>query len=204
MLSNTGGDDANNSITHPAARLLLGKANAPLTPKSMSVLFRMNEGRGREVQGRVDEAQCWREEKEGGGIGSRGRGGVLGAGDDDGWGPNDCAVDAPPSAFERGVRSRPPSPSTTMTMTQQSNSTRGREGEGRWYGDGWRRRVTMVMVAMAPGLCWDNELGGKSLVSAIVLPAIDHDNNDLLNQQSTNNGVKRRRWWLRRRGGRWW
>jgi len=62
---------------------------------------------------------------------------------------------------------------------------------------GWRRRVTMVVVTMAPGLCWDNELGGKSLVSAIVSPAIDHDNNDLLNQQSTNNGGKRRRWWWR-------
>ena len=69
---------------------------------------------------------------------------------------------------------------------------------------GWRRRVTMVVVAMAPGLCWDNELGGRSLVSAIVLPAIDHDNNDLLNQQSTNNGGKRRRWWWRRGEGRWW
>ena len=57
----------------------------------------------------------------------------------------------------------------------------------------WRRRVTMVVVVMAPGLCWDNELGGRSLVSAIVLPAIDHDNNGLLNQQSTNNGGKRRR-----------
>jgi len=49
------------------------------------------------------------------------------------------------------------------------------------------------VVAMAPGLCWDNELGGRSLVSAIVLPAIDHGNNDLLKQQSTNNGGKRRR-----------
>jgi len=36
---------------------------------------------------------------------------------------------------------------------------------------GWRRRVTMVVMAMAPGLCWDNELGGRSLVSAIVSPA---------------------------------
>jgi len=53
---------------------------------------------------------------------------------------------------------------------------------------GWWRHVTMVVVAMAPGLCWDNELGGRSLVSAIVSPVIDHDNNDLLNQQSTNNG----------------
>ena len=57
-------------------------------------------------------------------------------------------------------------------------------------GGGWRWRVTMVVVVMAPGLCWDNELGGRSLVSAIVSPAIDHDNNDLLNQQSTNNGGK--------------
>jgi len=39
-------------------------------------------------------------------------------------------------------------------------------------GDGWRRRVTMVVVAMAPGLCWDNELGGRGLVSAIVSPAL--------------------------------
>ncbi len=39
----------------------------------------------------------------------------------------------------------------------------------------------MVVAVMAPGLCWDNELGGRSLVSAIVSPAIDHDNNDLLN-----------------------
>jgi len=31
-------------------------------------------------------------------------------------------------------------------------------------GGGWRRRVTMVVVVMAPGLCWDNELGGRSLV----------------------------------------
>jgi len=95
-------------ITHPAARLLLGKANAPLTPKSISVLFWTNKGRGREVQGGVDEAQCSREEKEGGGIGSRGRGEVLGAVDDDGWGPNDRAADAPPSAFERGGPLPPP------------------------------------------------------------------------------------------------
>jgi len=61
-------------------------------------------------------------------------------------------------------------------------------------GGGWRWRKTMVVVAMAPGLCWDNELGGRSLVSAIVSPAIEHDNNDLLNQQSTNNWGKRRRW----------
>jgi len=40
-------------------------------------------------------------------------------------------------------------------------------------GGGWRQRVTMVVVAMVPGLCWDNELGGRSLVSAIVLPAIE-------------------------------
>ena len=182
MLSNTGGDDATNSITHPAARLLLGKANAPLTPKSMSVLFRMNEGRGREVQGRVDKAQRGREEKEGGGIGSRGRGGVLGVGGDDGWGPNNRAADAPPSRFREGGPLLPPSTLTTTTTTQQSNSSREREGGGRWYGNGWRRRGTMVVVAIAPGLCWDNELGGRSLVSVIVSPAIDHNNNDLLNQ----------------------
>ena len=40
-------------------------------------------------------------------------------------------------------------------------------------GGGWRRRKMMVVVAMAPGLCWDNELGGRSLVSAILLPAIE-------------------------------
>jgi len=39
-------------------------------------------------------------------------------------------------------------------------------------GGGWRRRVTIVVVVMAPGLCWDNELGGRSLVSGIVLPAL--------------------------------
>jgi hypothetical protein len=72
-------------------------------------------------------------------------------------------------------------------------------------GGGWRRPVTMVVVAMAPGLCWDNELGGRSLGSVIVLPATDHNNNDLLNQQSTNNGGKRRKWWWRGGGGRcWW
>ena len=43
-----------------------------------------NEDRGPEVQGGVDEAQRGQEEKEGGGIGSQGRGGVLGAGDIDG------------------------------------------------------------------------------------------------------------------------
>ncbi len=60
-----------------------------------------------------------------------------------------------------------------------------------------RRRLAAArdngVVAMAPGLCWDNELGGRSFVSVIVSPAIDHDNNDLLNQQSANNGGKRRR-----------
>ena len=40
---------------------------------------------------------------------------------------------------------------------------------------GWRWRVRMVVVTMAPGLCWDSELSGRSLVSAIVLPAIDHN-----------------------------
>jgi len=39
-------------------------------------------------------------------------------------------------------------------------------------GGGWRQRVTMVVLAMVPGLCWDNELGGRSLVSAIVSPAL--------------------------------
>jgi hypothetical protein len=162
----------------------------------VSVGFAISEVVPAEVQGGVDEAQRGWEEKEGGGIGSRGRGGVLGASNDNGWGLNDRAQRMPPRrASERGVRSRPPSPSTTMTTTQQSNSSREREGGGRWYGNGWRRRGTMVVVAIAPGLCWDNELGGRSLVSAIVSPAIDHDNIDLLNQHSTNNGGKRRRWW---------
>jgi len=56
----------------------------------------------------VDEAQRGREEKEGGGIGSRGRGGVLGVGDDNGWGPNDRAADAPPSRFREGGPLPPP------------------------------------------------------------------------------------------------
>jgi len=61
--------------------------------------LRTNKDRGREVQGGVDEAQRGQEEKEGSGIGSRCRGGVLGVGNDDGWGPNDRAADAPPSHF---------------------------------------------------------------------------------------------------------
>ena len=60
------------------------------------------------VQGGGDKAQRGREEKEGGGIGSRGRGGVLGVGDDDGWGPNDRAADAPPSRFREGGPLPPP------------------------------------------------------------------------------------------------
>jgi len=44
--------------------------------------------------------------------------------------------------------------------------------DGGGGGGGWRQRVTMVVVVMAPGLCWDNELGGRSLVSAIVSPAL--------------------------------
>ena len=56
----------------------------------------------------MDEAQRGREEKEGGGIGSRGRGGVLGVGDDDGWGPNDRTADAPLSRFREGGPLPPP------------------------------------------------------------------------------------------------
>ena len=56
----------------------------------------------------MDEAQRGREEKEGGGIGSRGRGGVLGVGDDNGWGPNDRTADAPPSRFQEGGPLLPP------------------------------------------------------------------------------------------------
>ena len=56
----------------------------------------------------MDEAYCGREEKEGGGIGSQGKGGVLGAGDNDGWGPNDRTADAPPSRFREGGLLPPP------------------------------------------------------------------------------------------------
>ena len=152
-------------------------------------------GRGSVLAGRKGGRRHWQPRQRGGpGSGRRRR-----------LGTERPRSRCPPRrASKRGVHSRPPSPSTTMTTTQQSNSSREREGGGRWYGDGWRRRVTMVVVAMAPGLCWDNELGGRSLVSAIVSLAIEHDNNDLLNQQSTNNGGKRRRWWWRRGGGRCW
>jgi len=54
-------------------------------------------------------------------------------------------------------------------------TSRGGEVDDAVFADdsgGWRRRVTMVVVVMAPGLCWDNELGGRSLVSAIVSPAL--------------------------------
>ena len=34
-------------------------------------------------------------------------------------------------------------------------------------------KMTFFLVdPLAPGLCWDNELGGRSLVSAIVSPAL--------------------------------
>ena len=56
----------------------------------------------------MDEAQRGQEEKEGGGIGSRGRGGVLGVGNGDGWGPNDHKADAPPSCFREGGPLPPP------------------------------------------------------------------------------------------------
>ena len=56
----------------------------------------------------MDKAQRGREEKEGGGIGSRGTGGVLGVGDDDGWGLNNHARDAPPSRFREGGPLPPP------------------------------------------------------------------------------------------------
>jgi len=160
----------------------------------VSVSFAVSKVVPAEVQGGVDKAQRGREEKEGAALAAEAEGGswewaTTTAGD------RTTAQQMPPRrASERGVHSQPLSTLTTTTTTQQSNSAREREGGGRWYGDGWRRRVTMVVVAMAPGLCWDNELGGKSLVSAIVSPAIDHDNNNLLNQQSTNNGGKRKRW----------
>jgi len=56
----------------------------------------------------VDKAQRGRVEKEGGGMGSPGRGGVLGVGDDVGWGPNDRAADAPPMRFREGGPLPPP------------------------------------------------------------------------------------------------
>ncbi len=70
--------------------------------------LRTNEDQGREVQGGLDEAQHGREEEEGCGIGSQGRGGVLGVGDDNGWGPNDRAADAPSSRFREGCPLPPP------------------------------------------------------------------------------------------------
>ena len=120
-----GGDDANNS-SHGAVVVGDGKCTAEA---EVSVSFAVSEVVPGEVQDWVDEAQRGREEKEGGGIGSRGRGGFLGAGDDNGRGLNDRSADAPPPPSERGVRSRPPSPLTTTTTTQQSNSARGRERE---------------------------------------------------------------------------
>jgi len=65
----------------------------------------------------VDEAQRGWEEEGGGSVGGRdpygvpGVGGKLGlAGDGDGWGPDDRAVDAPVVVFRRGgLSSRPPS-----------------------------------------------------------------------------------------------
>jgi hypothetical protein len=128
-ISLEGGDNANNS-SHGAVVVGDGKCAAEA---EVSVGFAVSEVVPAEVQGGVDEAQRGREQKDGGGIGSRGRGGVLGVGDNNGWGLNDRAADASRCASERGVRSRNPSPSTTTTTTQQSNSSREREGRGRWY-----------------------------------------------------------------------
>jgi len=86
----------------------------------------------------VDEAQRGRKEKEGGGIGSRGRGGVLGVGNDDGWGPNDCAADAPPSHFREGGPLRPP---ITVDHNDQDTTIKQRTGE--------RRRRKMVRRRLA-------------------------------------------------------
>jgi len=99
-----GGDDANNS-SHGVVVVGDGKCAAEA---EVSVGFAVSEVVPAEVQGGVDEAQRGREEKEGGSIGSRGRGGVLGAGDDDGWGLNDRTADAPPSRFQEGGPLPPP------------------------------------------------------------------------------------------------
>ena len=74
----------------------------------------------------MDEAQRGREEKDGGGIGSRGRGGVLGAGDVDGWGPEDCAADAPPSCFREGGPLPPP---VTVNHNDHDTTIKQRTGE---------------------------------------------------------------------------
>jgi len=99
-----GGDDVNNS-SHSAVVVGDGKCAAEA---EVSVGFGVSEVVPAEVQGGVDEAQRGREEKEGGGIGSQDRGGVLGSGDDDGWGLNDRAADAPPSRFREGGPLPPP------------------------------------------------------------------------------------------------
>ena len=100
----------------------------------------MNEDRGQEVQGGVDEAQHGRKEKEGGGIGSRGRGGVLGAGDIDGWGPNNCAADAPLSRFQEGGRLPPP---ITVDHNDHDTTIKQRTGE-RGRRKMVRRRLAVV------------------------------------------------------------
>ncbi len=61
-----------------------------------------DEDQGREVQSGKDKTQRGQEEEDGSGIGGRGRGGVPGVGDDDGRGPDNGAVDAPPSRFGEG------------------------------------------------------------------------------------------------------
>jgi hypothetical protein len=99
-----------------------------------------NKDQGREVQGGVDEAQCGREEKEGSGIGSRGRGGVLGAGDVDGWGPENCAADAPPSCFREGGPLPPP---VTVNHNDHDTTIKQRTGE-RGRRKMVRRRLVVV------------------------------------------------------------
>jgi len=89
----------------------------------------VNEDRGWEVQFGVDEAQRGREEKEGSGIGSRGRGGVLGAGDVDGWGPNDRAADAPPIALPRGGSAPAPHHRRQQQPRDNNQTAHGRERE---------------------------------------------------------------------------
>ena len=114
----------------------------------------MNEDRGREVQGRMDEAQRGREEKEGGGIGSQGRGGVLGVGNDNGWGPNDRTADAPPSRFREGGPLPPP-----INIDHDVHDTTIKQGTGE---RGRRKMVRRRLEAARDDGCGGN--GTRSLL----------------------------------------